>query len=320
MDKKILITDGVHNTLPEGLKKAGFEIDYYPKISLKKVISMVTSYHGLVINSKIRVDSQLLDHAPNLEFVARLGSGMEIIDQKETAIRNIAVFNSPNGNCNAVAEHAMGMILAWNNHLIRGNDEVKNFKWYREKNRGIELDGRTIGIIGFGHTGSALARKLQGFSASVKAFDKYKPSGYAKNHTWVEECSDRESAIRQSDIISLHLPLNYDTLKLVNRSFLNQCKPGALLVNTSRGPIVDTMALIEALERKHIRGACLDVFENEKPETYTSEEKKMYEKLFSFPQVLVSPHVAGWTSESKYKLAKILLDKILTYYNHPFSR
>ncbi|MBY5956546.1 hydroxyacid dehydrogenase [Membranicola marinus] len=311
--KRILITDGVHKILPEELRAHGYEVDYYPKISLEKVIQMVRPYSGLVINSKIRVDARLLDEAPQLEFVARLGSGMEIIDQEEMAKRGVAVFNSPDGNCNAVAEHAMGMILAWNNHLLRANEEVKNFQWNREKNRGIELEGKTIGIIGFGHTGSALARKLQGFSVRIKAYDKYKPSGYAKDYPWVEECSDRESAIRQSEVVSLHLPLNYETLKLANRSFLNQCKPGALLVNTSRGPVVDTIALIEALENKQIRGACLDVLANEKPATYTPEEQEMYRQLYAFPQVLVSPHVAGWTKESKYKLAKILLDKILTH-------
>ncbi len=319
MAKKVLITDDVHQILIDGLERAGYEVDYFPKISLEKVISIIGPYHGLVINSKIRVDAALLNESPHLQFVARLGSGMEIIDQDETSGRGIAVFNSPDGNCNAVAEHAMGMILAWNNHLILANEEVKNFQWNREKNRGIELEGRTVGIIGFGHTGSALARKLQGFSVTIKAYDKYKPAGYARDYPWVEECEDRESAIRTSDIVSLHLPLNYETLKLANQSFLNQCKPGALLVNTSRGPVVDTQALIDALERKQIRGACLDVFENEKPETYTSEEREMYSKLFSFPQVLVSPHVAGWTIESKYKLAKILLDKILTHYGSSIS-
>ncbi len=319
MVKKILITDGVHKTLPDGLEKAGFEIDYYPKIALEKVITMVGPYSGLVINSKIRVDARLLDEAPHLEFVARLGSGMEIIHQEETAKRGVAVFNSPDGNCNAVAEHAMGMILAWNNHLIRCDEEVKTFQWNREKNCGIELEGRTVGIIGFGHTGSALARKLSGFSVKVKAYDKYKPAGYASDYPWVEECLDRESAIRQSDVVSLHLPLNYETLQLANRSFLNQCKSGFLLVNTCRGPVVDTLALIDALEQKQVRGACLDVLENEKPNTYIVEEKEMYQKLFAFPQVMVSPHVAGWTKESKYKLAKILLDKILTHYGSPMS-
>lgn len=319
MAKKILITDGVHPVLIEGLKKAGFQLEYHPKISLDKVKTMVSDFHGLVINSKIRVDSRLLDEAPALEFVARLGSGMEIIDQEETARRKIAVFNSPDGNCNAVAEHAMGMILGWNNHLIRANSEVKDFQWHREKNRGVELEGRTVGIIGFGHTGSALAHKLSGFSVKVKAYDKYKMEGYAADLPYVEECTDRESAIRGSDIVSIHLPLNFETLKLVNRSFLNQCQPGFLLVNTSRGSIVNMSDLIESLDSKQVGGACLDVFENEKPETYTSDEKPLYEKLFSFPQVMVTPHVAGWTKESKYKLAKILLDKILTHYSHPIT-
>src|SRR5690625_115412 len=314
-EKKILITDGVHPILPDELKKTGFSVDYHPDISPEKAGEMIGPYHGMIINSKIKVDAPFLDRAPLLEFVGRLGSGMEIIDQQETQKRNIAVFNSPDGNCNAVAEHAMGMILMWNNHLLLANEEVKNFHWDREKNRGIELEGRKIGIIGFGHTGSSLAQKLAGFSVEVLAYDKYKPAGYAKDYPHVTECATREECIRQSDIVSLHLPLNMETLHLANTSFFNQCKPGFLLVNTSRGPVVDTTALIDALERKQVAGACLDVFENEKPETYSEEEDKMYQKLFSFPQVFVSPHIAGWTKESKYKLAKILLDKILTHYN-----
>src|SRR5690625_56044 len=314
-EKKILITDGVHPILPDELKIAGFSIDYKPDISPDKTREMIGEYHGLIINSKIRVDAPFLDHAPRLEFIGRLGSGMEIIDQRETKKRNVAVFNSPDGNCNAVAEHAMGMMLMWNNHLLRANEEVKNFHWDREKNRGIELEGRKVGIIGFGHTGSRLARKLAGFSVEVLAYDKYKPAGYAKDFDYVTECRTRVECLRHSDIVSLHLPLNMETLHLANTSFFNQCKPGFLLVNTSRGPVVDTKALIEALEKKQAAGACLDVFENEKPETYTTEEKEMYQKLFSFPQVLVSPHIAGWTKESKYKLAKILLDKILTHYD-----
>lgn len=318
--KKILITDGVHPVLQEELRKTGFKTDYRPDISPEKVKEMVAGYHGLIINSKIRVDASLLDQAPLLEFVARLGSGMEIIDQKETKKRGVAIFSSPGGNCNAVAEHAMGMILMWNNHLLRADKEVKNFHWDREKNRGIELEGRKIGIIGFGHTGSALARKLEGFSVKILAYDKYKPAGYAKDFAHVTECAIREDCIRHSDIVSLHLPLNLETLHLANTSFFNQCKPGFLLVNTSRGPVVDTNALITTLEKKQAAGACLDVFENEKPETYTSEEKQMYQKLFSFPQVHVSPHIAGWTAESKYKLARILLDQILIHYDSVNTR
>lgn len=320
MQKKVLITDNSHKILREELSEIGYHVDYRPKISPEEAAGMIGPYHGIVINSKIRVDSAFLDHAPQLEFVARLGSGMEIIDQEETARRGIAVYSSPGGNCNAVAEHALGMILMWNNHLFRANTEVKNFHWAREKNRGIEMEGRKIGIIGFGHTGSSLARKLAGFSVEILAYDKYKPAGYAVGFPNVTECKTREEAIRDSDIVSLHLPLNFETLHLANTAFFNQCKPGFLLVNTSRGAVVNTPALITALEKKQAAGACLDVFENEKPATYSPEEKAMYQSLFSFPQVMVSPHVAGWTMESKYKLARILLDKILTRYGSANSR
>ncbi|GAA5225091.1 NAD(P)-dependent oxidoreductase [Membranihabitans marinus] len=311
--KNILITDGVHSVILNTLIKKGFEVDYRPKSTLDEVLTIVQDYHGIVINSKIRVDRHFLDQASQLEFVARLGSGMEIIDQRATAERNIAVFNSPNGNCNAVAEHAMGMILMWMNHLYRCNTEVKNMLWYREKNRGVELSGKKVGIIGFGHTGSALAQKLSGFEVEVLAYDKYK-TDYAEPWPHVTECASLEEVCSQVDVLSFHLPLNPETVHLCNKSLLNKCKRGVLLVNTSRGSVIDTVDLLDALDSNQVGGACLDVFENEKPNTYTSEENERFQYLFSMSNVLVSPHVAGWTAESKYKLAKILLDKILTHY------
>lgn len=310
--KKILITDGVHPVLLNTLPEYGYEVTYRPKSTLPEVVAMISSYHGVIINSKIRVDQSFLDQAKQLEFVARLGSGMEIIDQDETAKRGIAVFNSPQGNCNAVAEHAMGMILMWKNHLYRCNTEVKQMQWYREKNRGSELLGGKVGIIGFGHTGSAFARKWAGFDVEIFAYDKYK-SNYAQDIPYVTECEDLLSVVKQVDILSFHLPLTEETVYLCNQSLLNQCKRGVLLVNTSRGNVINTMDLIDQLVTGHVAGACLDVFENEKPKTYDEEEKAMYQRLMAMDQVLVSPHVAGWTKESKYKLAKILLDQIIDF-------
>lgn len=313
MQKKILITDGVHPVLPDQLKSAGFEVDYRPKFSLDQVREIVAPYHGIVINSKITVDESFLEMAPRLEFVARLGSGMEIIDQEAARARDIAVFNSPNGNCNAVAEHTMGMILMWHNNLYQSNSEVKSCIWKREENRGMEILDKKVGIVGFGHTGSALAGKLMGFGVQIYAYDKYK-EGYARDRSYITECDTIDEVLEKADILSFHLPLNFETLNLVNKSLLQKTKRGLLIVNTARGGIINTSDLIEALESGQISGACLDVFENEKPETYSPEEREMYSALFDMPQVLVSPHIAGWTKESKFKLADILLRKILTHY------
>lgn len=313
MKKKILITDGVHQVLLKQLKNAGFTVDYRPKLSLEQVREIVAPYHGIVINSKIIVDEAFLTRAPNLEFVARLGSGMEIIDQNATDRRHISVFNSPNGNCNAVAEHAMGMILMWHNNLYQANNEVKSMIWRREENRGTEIIGKNLGIIGFGHTGSALAQKLEGFGVSVYAYDKYK-KGYATGTSYINECTSLDEVLKKADILSFHLPLNFETVKLANKSLFYKTKRGVLIVNTSRGGVIDTPDLMEAILSGQVAGACLDVFENEKPETYSPEEKNMYQTLFAMPSVLTSPHIAGWTKESKFKLADILLHKILTHY------
>ncbi|MEY4903518.1 MAG: hypothetical protein RLZZ292_1333 [Bacteroidota bacterium] len=308
MQKKVLITDDLHPLMIEGLTQLGYAIDYQPNITLEAVRECIAQYEGLIINSKILVDKLLLDRAVRLRFVARLGSGMEIVDKPYAAQKGVAVLSSPEGNCNAVAEHALGMLLAFANNLLPADREVRQKIWLREKNRGFELAGKTIGIIGFGHTGSAFARKLKGMEMRVLAFDKYK-SDYTHDFEYVEETT-LENLQEQADIISFHLPLNPETKYFFDADFLKKCQKKLVILNTSRGNVVKTTDLIQALEKEMILGACLDVFENEKPVTYTQEEEAMYEHLYTFPNVILSPHVAGWTQESKYKLSKVLLEKI----------
>ena len=233
---------------------------------------------------------------------------MEIIDLNYAEAKGIHVVNSPGGNCNAVGEHALGMLLALANNLVTSDQEVRSMIWEREKNRGWELDGRVVGIIGFGHTGSHFAKKLKGFDVSILAYDKYKIN-YAEGWDMVKETT-LEEVIEGSDIISLHVPLTVDTKHLVSKTFLRQCKKGCVLINTSRGQVVDTLALVEALEHGWLRGACLDVFENEKPNTWSKEEHSLYQRLYDRSNVVLSPHVAGWTVESKKKLSQILVQKI----------
>ncbi|MEO1514428.1 MAG: NAD(P)-dependent oxidoreductase [Bacteroidota bacterium] len=306
--KKVLITDGVHPLLAEGLQSMGFHCDYHPQITLAEVRQIVGQYDGLIINSKITVDVPLLEAGKKLRFVGRLGSGMEIIDQPAARERGVAVLNSPEGNRNAVAEHALGMLLALNNKLLVADREVRANVWRREQNRGREIMGSTVGLIGFGHTGSSFAQKLVGMGVRILAYDKYK-TNYTANFPQVEPVS-LASLCQNADIISLHLPLTVETRQWIDADFLSGCKQGAILLNTSRGPIVKTADLVQALKDGQLGGACLDVFENERPATFDASENALYDSLHRLPNVILSPHVAGWTAESKRRLASVLLEKI----------
>lgn len=305
---KILITDHVHSLLIDGLQQIGYECDYRPAIQTKEVFDIIHNYIGLVINSKIKVDKAMFDQAASLKFVGRLGSGMEIVDLKYAQQKDIAILRSPEGNRNAVAEHAMGMLLALNNKLLVADREVRNFHWDREGNRGLELEGKTIGIIGFGNTGRALAEKLAGWNVKVLAYDKYK-EGYVDDLPFVQEVQ-METIQEQVDILSLHIPLTSETKYLVDDGFIEKFNKPIILINTARGPIVQTEYLIKMLKSGKLKGACLDVFENEKTATYTEQERVMYSELFQLENTVLSPHVAGWTQESKQKLAEILLTRI----------
>ena len=312
--KKVLITDDCHPILTKGLTALGYVCDYLPNIAPEETIRVIPGYDGLIINSKILVNRQFLDTAIKLRFVGRLGSGMEIVDREYAAEKGVVVVSSPEGNRNAVAEQALGMLLTLANNLLRGDREVRQNIWAREENRGFELKGKTIGIIGFGHTGSQFAKKLQGMEMRVLAYDKYKPSGYERVMPWVEAVK-LETIQAEADIISLHLPLTDETRHFVDHQFIQKCKPGFILLNTSRGKCVKTTDLIAALESSAVGGACLDVFENEKPATFSAEEKVMYDRLHAVENVVFSPHVAGWTHESKQLLAAILLEKITASMN-----
>ena len=336
---RVLITDDVHPSLISGLKQLDYDCDYQPNINDTDVREIVHNYVGLIINSKILVNKDMLDRAQNLRFVGRLGSGLEIIDLIYAKEKGVHIINSPEGNRNAVAEHALGMLLALANNLVRSNNEVKNFNWQREKNRGFELREKTIGLIGFGHTGSSFAAKLLGLGMRILVYDKYLPDGFTKSFihrdylirhpaskksdtfdgqsvatfnfeiSEIEE-SNLEQIQKECDIISFHLPLNSETKNMCNAEFIGNFKKNIYILNTSRGNVVNTFDLITGLQTKKVRGACLDVFENEKPNTYSDQEREMYKLLYSFDNVIVSPHIAGWTSESKERLSAVLLEKI----------
>lgn len=307
--KRVLITDDCHPLLREGLEKMGFACDFQPDITPAETLRVIPGYEGLIINSKIWVNKPFLDAAVSLRFVGRLGSGMEIVDRPYAAERGVAVLGSPEGNRNAVAEQALGMLLTLANNILRADRELRQNVWRREFNRGWELRGKTIGIIGFGHTGSQFARKLAGMEMRVLAYDKYKAPGYAAAMGWVEETT-LEDLQSRSDIISLHLPLTAETKHLVDRQFMENCKKGLILMNTSRGGCVSTGDVADALEKGMLGGACLDVFENEKVPTFSDEEKALYARLHAMENVVLTPHIAGWTHESKRLMAEVLLEKI----------
>lgn len=306
--KKALITDRVHPRLIEGLEAMGYHVDYKPMITLAEVHEQVASYAGIVINSKVKMHKELIDKSVNLKWIARLGSGLEIIDIPYAESKGIAVMNSPEGNRNAVAEHCLGMLLALCNHMVRADREVREFKWNREANRGIELEGKTLGVIGFGQMGSAFVSKVSSWALDVIVYDKFKQLSFDehRNITAVSEADVWSKA----DIISVHLPYNEDTHHLINKANIDRCKDGVIIINSSRGAIVHTEDLVEALDTGKVGGACLDVYENEKPNTYTKQERQLYSKLYAMEHVILSPHVAGWTKESLFKIADTIVTKI----------
>jgi D-3-phosphoglycerate dehydrogenase len=286
----------------------GFHVQYDTSMDNDKLYQVIDHYTGIVINSKILMDQKMLDKAVNLKWIARLGSGMEIIDLNICQERGIFVCNAPEGNSHAVAEHELGMLLALSNHLIRADRQVREFNWQREQNRGSELRGKTLGIIGLGHTGCAFAEKCIGLGMNIIGYDKYRVD-YPDSMNHIEKVSLKELKDR-SDIISFHIPLTTETCYLVDNLFIAACRDNVIISNTSRGKIVKTTDLLEALYSGKVRGACLDVFENEKPETYSAEEREMYQKLYQLEQVVLSPHVAGWTHESLELIALTILKKI----------
>ncbi len=309
----VLVCDYVHPDLLLGLQKIGFHPIYAPEIQHRQVLEWLPEMEGIIVNTKTPVRKQLLDKCPDLKFVGRLGVGLDIIDTEETNRRGIKVINTPGANANAVAEHMFGMLLALMRKIPSADKSVKAGKWLRELHRGRELKGLTIGIIGFGNTGSAFAGKFANWLTQVVAYDKYKEH-YADHLRFVEETT-LEKVIAKSDIISLHVPLTSVTMGMVNTAFLHTCKKGVVILNGSRGKVIDTEALIYAIKSGQVSGACLDVLENEKLITYSEKEKAHFASLKSMDNVILSPHIAGWTEASKANIAHQILDGISDLYN-----
>jgi len=306
---KILILDNVHPRMKEALK-VNFQIDENLLCDDKELKTILPNYIGVIIRSRISFTKAIIDVGNNLKFIARVGAGMESIDVAYAESKGIHCLNSPEGNRDAVAEHALGMLLNLSNNLNRADRQVRQGVWEREANRGWEIKGKTIGIIGFGNMGSALAQRLQGFDCKIIAYDKNKTK-YAPSY--VEEVSQAD-IFAQADIVSLHIPLDTNNYYLANEAWLDAFEKPIVLINTARGPVVKTAALLEALHSGKVIAAGLDVLEYEETSFETTKQLTEIPDFVNLAQrdnVLFSPHIAGWTVESKEKLADYLVNKIL---------
>lgn len=304
MSKNILIVDDLHPIFIEQVEALGYTCNYQPLIKLDEVLAIIPDYEGLMVRSKFQVDRAFLDAAINLKFIARAGAGMDNIDEAYAAEKGIVLVNAPEGNRDAVGEHAIGMLLSLMNNLNRGDAEVRAGLWQREANRGYELKGRTVGIIGYGNMGQSFARKLKGFEVEVIAYDKYK-TGFSD--AYAREVS-MEEIVKHSEVLSLHVPLTPETKGLVNDEYLFHFRKPIFLLNTSRGKVVQTQAVLNAIKQGKILGAGLDVLEVEKFPALG--EQPWFEELRQSGNILLSPHVAGWTFESYRKISEVMAQKI----------
>lgn len=302
----ILITAKAHPYLIETLEKKGYEVVYAPNISYDDLLYNMPKVVGLVVTTRLKIDKVIIDLAPQLKWIGRLGSGMELIDTEYAGLKNICCVSSPEGNRNAVAEHALGMLLSMMNNIIKSAAEVKDRKWLRDENRGIELFGKTIGIIGFGNTGESFAKLLSSFGVTMLAYDKYKTDFGGK---FIREAS-LDQICKYADVISFHVPLSDETKFMADEAFFAKLENTPFLINTSRGNVIETTALINALKEHKIKGVALDVIENEKLETLSVIQKEQFEYLTSSDKVLITPHIAGYSNEAFLKMSEVLISKL----------
>lgn len=304
--KKVLIIDEMHLSIIPLFEEEGFVVDYRPEIKRPEILEIIQDYFGLLIRSKTPINRELLTKAKKLRFIGRAGAGLDKIDLEYLDQNNIKLFHAAEGNMDAVGEHAIGGLLALFNHINKADQEVRRGVWKREENRGEELKGKTVGIIGYGNMGSAFAKKLLGFEVNILAYDKYKShfgSGVIKEVTL-------EDIFAETDVLSLHVPLTAETNNLMTPEFLKRFKKPIYLINTARGEIVSFATLNQAFDAGIIKGAVLDVLENEKFQTFSLEQQREFNLLAARENVIFSPHIAGWTFQSYERINEVLAQKI----------
>ena len=304
MKNKILIVDDIHPVFMERAQTLGYSCDYRPTIKPDEALQILGDYAGLVVRSKLNMNKQFLDAGKCLRFICRAGAGIDHIDEAYAAEKGITLINAPEGNMDAVGEHAVGMLLSLMNNFAIADAQIRAGNWLREANRGYELKGKTVGIIGYGFMGRSFAKKLSGFEVNVIAYDKYK-TGFSDQYA--REVS-MEEIVKHSDVLSLHVPLTPETRGLVNEEYLFHFRKPLFLLNTSRGKVVQTRAVLNAIKSGKILSAGLDVLENEKFPTLAEQE--WFNELRQSGKVILTPHVGGWTFESYRKISEVMAEKL----------